>query len=119
MDPDHAGEGREDVEHGDVTSLLAFEVFLEVHGRDDGKADDGAVGDLEEGGGELGVPEALDYEGAEVAHGPVDDLCGEAEEEEEPRLGVGEGLDDLVAFEVGILDARVVVSESFDRKLLL
>ena len=68
MDSDNAGKGREDVEHRNVTSLLAFDVFLEIHGREDGEADDEAVRDLEEGRDELRVSEAFDDEGAEIAH---------------------------------------------------
>lgn len=68
VDSDNAGKGREDVEHRNVTSLLAFDVFLEIHGREDGEADDEAVRDLEEGRDELRVSEAFDDEGAEIAH---------------------------------------------------
>jgi hypothetical protein len=68
VDSDDASKGREDVEYCNVTSLLAFDVFLEVHGREDREANDEAVGDLEEGRDELRVPEAFDDEGAEIAH---------------------------------------------------
>lgn len=68
VDSDDTGKGRKDIEHCDVTPLLAFDVFLEVHGGEDGEADDKAIGDLKECRDQLRVPEAFDDEGAEIAH---------------------------------------------------
>lgn len=119
MDSNDASKGWEDVEYRDVASLLAFDVLLQIHGTENREADDGAVGDLEESRDKLRVSKALDDEGAEITHRPVDDLCRQAEEEEDPRLGIDESFNYLVAFEVRIFDPRVVVPKSFDREFLL
>lgn len=68
MDADNAGKGRKDVEQRNVTSLLAFDVFLKVHCRENGEADDEAVRDLKECRLERGVSEAFDDKGTKIAH---------------------------------------------------
>lgn len=75
VDPNDASKGGEDIEYRDMASLLAFDVFLQIHGTEYREADDGAVGDLEESRDKLRVSKALDDEGAKITHRPVDDLC--------------------------------------------
>lgn len=46
-------------------------------------------------------------------------MCGHAEEEQEPGLGIDESFDELIAFEMSVLDTSVIVSESFYSEFLL
>lgn len=68
VDSNDASKGREYVEYCNVTSLLAFDGSLEIHGREGREANDEAVGDLEKGRDELRVSEAFYDKGAEIAH---------------------------------------------------
>lgn len=119
MNPNHPRKGWKDVKRRDVTSLLSFDVLLQVHGREDREADDEPIGDLQQGRDELGIPEPFDDERSEIAYGAVDHLRRHAEEEQKPGLGVHKSFDELAAFVVRVFDAGVVVPKSFDGQFLL
>jgi hypothetical protein len=113
MDSHDACQGRDDIDDSDNTSPLTGQPALDVHGRKDGEEDNEPIRDLKECSDEAGIPESLDNQRSKVAHGSVNDLCREAKEKEEPGLRVKEGFDELISFEVGVLDSSLIAAKSF------
>lgn len=92
---------------------------LQIHGRDVGDEDYEAVWDLEEECVKAGIAKTLDDERTKVADCAVDNLCGHAEQEDEPRLGIENGLPDLVPLDLAVLNACLVLAETLDGNSLL